>query len=353
MFDDENWPPQFEVEPEDLAFAALGIPPTVGLTAMTRAGRLGTTLPAELGASAATLPRSITSDIRPGGLPLRFFEGEEQNAVANSVASGAIIAGLDQTAAYAQNALPAIQQRNQEFWHNRNISPASEVTVRRGAPPQLPSGLNPLTVAAIATTVTALQLLGDRACESLDCNPAPTDTNNNRYYLEAGQDALATGLGVFSPIFGENYLRQRSTAIAAGAAPPRVRNVAAQTALAFGLPAVQSFGATILTEEPPNTSEPIHRGSRAVIQAVDEDVKEVGDTLFGDAREADGNNRNATRAIGNAGAAVATPVLDALGTPSRTCSTTWVTPTTASRPSAPWCRPFAPRQGAQDRDYTG
>ena len=311
-FDPENWPPVISPEPQDGAYALLGVVPTVGITAMQRARALGTLLPAQLGAATDTLYRSFPSDILLGDFPVRFFEGDDQNSVARSVASGAVIAGLDRVANYAQDVLPGIQQRNREFWLNRNIGPVSEVTVRRGPTSQLSSGLNPLTVMAIAPTVNTLSLLGDRACQAVDCNPQPTDTNNNRYYGRAFLDALETGAGVFGPIFGENFATQRAANLRSGVAPPRAGNVALQTALAFGAPAAQSLAATILTQEPPDKTDPIYRGTRAVFRAIGDDFNGVNDTLFGNAREADGNNRNATRAVANAGAAVVTPVFDAL-----------------------------------------
>jgi hypothetical protein len=312
-FDEENWPPRLELEGRTLGYAVGGILPTIGLTGNQRRIANGTSLLQELAPSAMTVPRSFASDILLGGSPIEVFEGDLQNNVAKSFVSGGVITALDEVARTAQRNLPEIQRRNTDFWVNRGNRPNQYTVTGTPGTPQLASGLARPTIFAVAPTVTALNLGADALTDHLNIDPEPTDRNNNRYYGELLTDAVATGLGVFGPIAGENYVTGRAAALRAGTPVPKVGNIAAQTALAFGLPALQTFGAGILTEEPPDKNDPIYQNTRGAFRFIADNAARAGDAAFGEGDTADGNGANATRAVGNATATLATPVLDAVG----------------------------------------
>ncbi len=315
-FDEENWPPRLDLGGTDLGYAVGGVVPTILNTAnqiRIAKGYDVLRLIGEVPRASLTVPRSFVSDILLGDAPIEVFAGEPQNTLAKSVISGTVITVLDEAARIAQRNLPEIQRRNNDVWVNRGNRLNPPVVTPTPGQMQLSSGLRRPTVFTIAPAATALNLGADALTDRYGLDPDPSDPNNNRYYLELATDSVATGLGVFGPIFTQNYVDREAIALRAGKPVPSAGNVLLDSALAFGLPALQTFGAGILFEEPPDTTDPIYRGTRATARFVADNARRVDEATFGEGDPDDGNAANAVRGLGNAAATLATPVLDALG----------------------------------------
>ncbi len=292
-----------EVTGTSAAYAAAGIPPTIGITAATQ---IRPATPTDPGISVATgirngltrAPFGFLQDLAVGGAigNVPVFEDPGVDRPFKTGATTAAVTAMDVGLRRVVN--PAIDR-----WAATNAAENQLARAFSGGGIRTDSGLKPGVLAVIPAAVNGnLEIVN--AVEELTGfgKVEPTDQSNTDYYRDIAMRAGAVGAGVGVPV----TLQILKTGGDKRLIP-----------LPFALPAAQSaLSQVAFGPEPPHpdaVTGAIRGGARRLAAGVEfagDVASGANRAVLGDSDAEDGNTMNVLRAVGNGGAALVGPAVN-------------------------------------------